>query len=281
MARTVAQIQKQMTDAIAADSVLSPLLTSTSKRAIWLLFTFVIAASIAIFEQILDIFTTNIEATVAAAAPSTGSWLQRQISLFQYSDTSPQVVQLINFAPVYPVVDATLRVITRSSITTDIANNVIVKVAIGNPPGAAGAPIVSALQSYLNIVGAEGISYTVRSNDADRIYIDAIIFYSGLYSSVIQANVIQAINNYLANLPFNGNLKISDIELAIRSVVGVTDVILQNIRARADTMVFADGIFLVLNNATIARLWPTQAGYIIAEDTVGQTFTDSLQFIPE
>jgi hypothetical protein len=281
MARTVAEIQKQITDQIAADPVLSTSLTSTSKRAIYILWTFITAVSISIFEQIIDVFIVSIEATVAAAAPATSSWLQAQVFKFQYSATIAQVVQLINFAPVYPVVDASLRVVTRASVTSDLSNSVIIKVAKGNPPGALSSPEVDALQSYINLIGAEGITYIVRSSDADRLYVNATIFYSGLYSSVIQANVISAISAYLSNLPFNGSLKISDIELAIRNVVGVTDVILENIKARANLTPLAAATDLVLANATIGRLWPTQAGYIVEEDTPGSTFTDTLVFVPE
>jgi hypothetical protein len=281
MARTVAEIQKQILDQLAADPILSVNLTSTSKRAIYTLWSFIVAVSISIFEQIIDVFTITIETMVAAAAPATSSWLQAQVFNFQYSATVAQVIQLINFAPVYPVVDPSLRIVTRASVTSDLSNSVVVKVAKGVTPGALSGPEVDALQSYVNLIGAEGITYIVRSSAADRLYIQATIFYSGLYSSVIQANVITAITTYLSNLPFNGNLKISDIELAIRGVIGVTDVILQNVKARASLTALGGATDLVLANATIARLWPTQAGYIIQEDTAANTFSDTLTFVPE
>lgn len=281
MARSIATIQKQILDYVRADETLAPLLTSTSKRAIFMLWSFIIATCIAVFEQIIDVFKAAIETLVAQAAPATAAWLQAQVFKFQYSDVTAQVIQLINFAPAYPVVDPTLRIITRCSVTSDLANSVIVKVAKGETPGALTVNEVAALQSYVNIIGAAGITYVVRSDNADRIMINATVFYSGLYSSVIKANVITAINAYLAALPFNGNVKITDIEAAIRNVPGVTDVILQNIFSRKDSTAFVDASPLVLNNATVARLWPTQAGYIIGEDTAGQTFTDQLIFIPE
>ena len=56
MARTISQIQKQINQEIQSDSVLSPLLTSTSQTALWNLFTFVVAVSIALFEQLQDVF---------------------------------------------------------------------------------------------------------------------------------------------------------------------------------------------------------------------------------
>lgn len=281
MARTIAQVQQQILDSIAADAILSPLLTSVSKRAIYNVWTYIIAASISLLEQLMDIFSLAIETTVAQAAPDTGQWLQAQIFKFQYSADVAQVVQLINLAPSYPVVDASLRIITRCSVTTDLANSVIIKVAKSEPPEALTTNERTALQSYVNVIGAAGITYTVSSLASDKLYVQAQIFYNGQYSDVISANVIQAINSFLSQLPFNGQMRVSDLEQAIRGVAGVTDVLLQNIQARADSVSFGSGTFLVLNNQVISRLWPTVAGYMISETTSGQTLTDTLAFIPE
>lgn len=281
MARSVATIQKQILDYMRADADLGPLLTSTSKRSIYNLLAFIVATCIAIFEQIIDVFQANIEAVIAKGAPSTPPWIQAKVFEFQYSNDVPQVIQLIDFAPVYPVIDPSLRIVTRCSVTSDLSNNVIVKVAKNEPPQALTADEVAALQSYIDIIGTAGITYSVRSDNPDRLYVEATVFYSGLYSSVIKANVITAINTYLSILPFNGNVKMTDLEAAITGVPGVTDVILQNVSARKDATDFADATPLILNNATISRLWPTQAGYIIGEDTAGQTLVDKLQFIPE
>lgn len=281
MARTVAEIQKTMLDDIAADAVLSTKLTSTSRRAIYRLFTFIVAAAVAALEQLIDIFTKATEATVNAAAPATGAWLQKEIFKFQYDSTNPQVIQLIDYAPNYPVVDPALRIITRCSVVTDLANNVTIKVAKSDPPEALDTTELDALQSYINEIGAAGITYAVTSTDPDEIEIQAQIYYVGQYSQVIYANVLQAIENYLANLPFNGNMKISDLEAAIKNVTGVTDVLLQNVRARDTGTVYASGTYLVQSNQVISRLWPTVSGYIIPETTGSHTLADTLTFIPE
>ncbi len=280
MARTIAQIQQQILDSVAADTTLSSL-TSVSKRAIYRLWAYITAVSISILEQLMDVFSAEIETTVSKAAPATGQWLQEQIFKFQYSPDVAQVAQLINLAPSYPVVDESLQIITRCSVNTDLANNVIVKVAKSEPPEALTPTELTALQSYVNVIGAAGITYAVRSLSSDKLYIQAQIFYNGQYSDVISANVIQSINNYLSQLPFNGQMRVSDLEQAIRAVAGVTDVLMQNVQARADTVAFGSGTYLVLNNQVISRLWPTVAGYMVSETTSGQTLADTLQFIPE
>lgn len=281
MARQISVIQQQILDDVNADPVLSQNLTSSSKRAIYRLWSFIVATAIGIFEQIIDVFTAAVEAKVAQAAPGTPTWLQAQVFNFQYSSTSPQVIQLINLAPQYPVVDPTLRIITRCSVTTDISNTVTIKVAKSNPPQALTSGELSALQSYINTIGTGGVSYNCLSQDPDRLYAQAQIFYSGLFSSVIKSNVITAINNYLAAIPFNGRIKVSDLELAILAVDGVQDVILQNVVARPAATAYPGGTALVTGNTLASRYWPTLAGYAISEDTVGGTLADSLTFIPQ
>lgn len=281
MARSISDIQQTMLDAIAADSVLSTLLTSTSRRAIFRLFTYIVAVAINGLEQLIDIFKAEVETIATAAAPATQPWLQDQILKFQYSPTVPQVIQLINFAPAYQVVDELLRIVTRCSVTTNLSNNVLIKVATGEPPAALSAPQLAALQSYVNEIGIAGVIYNVTSEASDKLYVEANVYYDGQYSAVIQANVIEAIENFLAAIPFNGQMKISDLEESITSVEGVNDVVLVNVKARANATAFASGSFLVQNQQTIGRLWSTVAGYMVGETESGNTLANSLTFIAE
>lgn len=281
MARQISEIQQQMLDNIAGDSVLGSLLTSTSKRSIYRLFTYIVAVAINALEQLMDIFTAEVEAVAAAAAPATPAWLQSQIFKFQYSATTPQVIQLIDFAPAYPVVDETLRIISRCSVTTNLSNSVIIKVATGEPPAALSNPQLSALQSYVTQIGVAGVVYSVISQASDKLYVQANVYYQGQYSAVIKADVVAAINNFLATIPFNGQVRITDLEDAITAVEGVTDVVLVNVRARADGTAFASGSYLVQNQQTVSRLWGTVAGYMVGETTGGNTLNDTLTFIAE
>jgi len=278
MARTIEQIQA----GIIADIQATPELAeanSTSRRAIWRLFTFVQASAILLLEQFIDVFIAENDVKISKAIPATASWINAKVLEFQYSATNPQIVQLVNFAPAYPVTDTSLRLITRCSVVTTIANKVIVKVAKREPPTALTSTELSSLQSYINNIGIIGVNYNCQSLPSDKLMIDAEIYYDGQYSTVISSTVINAINVFLSKLSFNGVLKVSDIELAIRNVVGVNDVLLKNIRMRGDATAFNDGTFLVQNNTVISRLFPTISGYVVGEITVGNTFTDKLTFI--
>lgn len=278
MARTIEQIQA----GIIADIQATPELAeanSTSRRAIWRLFTFVQASAILLLEQIIDVFTAENDAKISKAIPATASWINAKVLEFQYSSTNPQIVQLVNFAPAYPITDKSLRLISRCAVVTTISNQVIIKVAKNNPPTALTSTELSSLQSYINNIGVVGVSYNCQSLPSDKLMIDAEVYYDGQYSTVITATVIDAINVFLSKLSFNGVLKVSDIELAIRNVVGVNDVLLKNIKMRSDATAFVDGTFLIQNNTVISRLFPTVSGYVVGETTSGNTFNDKLTFI--
>jgi hypothetical protein len=278
MARSIEQIQS----AIIADIQATPELAeanSTSRRAIWRLFAYVQASAILLLEQIIDVFTLENDNKISKAIPATASWLNAKVLEFQYSATNPQIVELVNFAPVYPVIDASLRLISRCSVVTTISNQVIIKVAKNEPPVALTTTELNSLQSYVNNIGIIGVNYNCQSSNADKIYIDAEIYYDGQYSTVIQGTVINAINVFLSTLSFNGTLKISDIEIVIRNVVGVNDVLIKNLKTRSDATAFVDGTFLIQNNTVISRIFPTVSGYIVQETTAGQTFADKLTFI--
>ena len=278
--RSVDEIQAAIITDVQAQPELAAA-SSTSKRAIWRLWTFVVASSIAILEQLMQVFQTDIEKTVSLAAPQTSQWVQDRVFKFQYDAANPQVLQLIDLVPQYEIVNADLRIVTRCSVKTNLSNSVFIKVAKINPPEALSVLEVSALQSYVDILAVPGISYTVVSANPDRLYIQADIYYNGAYSAIIKANVIAAIEAYFAALPFDGTIKVSDVETAILSVEGVRDVVLINVAARADTTLFADATYLILNQQLVGRLWATVAGYVIPEDDATHTLDDTLNFIAE
>jgi len=278
MARKLETIQASIYADIQAHPELAAA-NSTSRRAIWRLFADTMAAAILLFEQILDVFKSEVNATINASTPATAAWLTNKVFSFQYSDTNPQVVEVNDLVASYPVVDDSLKIITRCSVVTSVANRVIVKVAKNEPPEALASLELSALQGYVNTIGVAGVSYFCYSTDSDKLYINADIYYEGQYSSTIQGTVINSIEQYLANLPFNGQLKLSDLEFAIRNTTGVNDVLLKDVKIRPDDTAWAAGTYLVQGQTVISRLFPTVSGYVTGEDTPGYTLSDSLNFV--
>lgn len=282
MARTVEEIYQSIIAAKEADSNLNSL-TSTSRRAIWRLWAYIVAAAQATQEQLMGLEKDNVQAIVDAAPAGNAAWVQEQMFKFQYDATTPQIVQLntSTFAYAYPTIDATKQIITRCSVNRQIYNVVQLKVAKGTTPEALTSLEKSAAQDYIDTIGNCNANYQVISLNADRLYVDADVYYKGQYSAIIQANVIAAIEAYMSALDFNGQVLMSDLETVIRSVTGVTDVVLNNVGARADDTDPDVRYLLIENNTLIARNWQTVAGYIIQEDNSGDTFADTLTFIAQ
>jgi len=292
MARTTEQINTQIVSTLVAQFLAIGITidsTKWSKRNIMRLFCYTFAIVSAYIEQLSDSLKLSIENTASKAAAANALWIQLKMFEFQYSSTNPQFLQILNTIPQYLVVDITLRVITACSVTSTAPNQVTIKVASGvatdlTPFFPLTVPQVEAAQSYINILGTAGINYTVISLDADKLYIDADVYYSGQYSSVIQSSVITAITTFLHNLSianFNGALKMTDLESVIRKVDGVNDVVMNGVRIRENTVLFAAGVDLIINRTTLQRLWNPIAGYIEQETTSGKTFADTLNFIAE
>ena len=277
MARTINQIQQQIITQKNGQSALNSL-NSPSQTSIWNLWTYIMAVAIFVQESLWDLFQTQLETQIANAPAWTDQWIQSQAFLFQYDATTPQILNLVNFVPTYPVVDTTKQIISRCSVTT-LPNKIVkVKVATNNPPQALNSAQLTSFQGYLSEITAAGVQYNAVSFSADNIYINAQILYNGQYASTIQGSVISSINNYLANIPFDGYIRVSSLEEAILATTGVNDVIINNLAIRPASTPFAQTTYMVQNNTEIYNKYPQYAGYSVTETTIGYTINDSLTF---
>ncbi len=281
MARSTATIQATMDAEQALQTDLTTL-NSPSQTAIYRLWKFITSTIINYLEQLWDIYKAELETQISAAAVGSNAWLQSKVMKFQYSASTPQVLAVdSNFAINYPTIDTTLQIITRCSVTTTSQRVCLVKVAKSDPPVALSAPELSSLSGFLSDLNFAGVNYVAQSLTSDKIYIDADIYYNGQYASTISANVIDAINAYLAAIPFDGKIKLMSLIDAIQAVTGVTDVVLKNVAIRADATAFANKTYLVQNKTSIIPLYQMYAGYATEETTSGYTFTDTLVFIAQ
>jgi len=282
MARTIQQIEDQITTTIQSDPVINTNIdaTSPSKTAEWSLWRYIVAVCINFLEQKFDIFKEELELIALRAVPGTAQWLQRQVLNFQYSATIPQVVILKDFYPTYDPVLPELRIIKRCSVKQQADRVVLVKVAtvdsIGNLIPVPTVPFNS-LKGYLSKIQFVGTKVTLLTKNADRVYLQLDIYYDGEYvESTVKTNVILAVENYLATLPFDGVFSNSSLEDSIQKVAGVKDVVLKNVVTRQDTVLITDPgtVKLVQNYLEVKKDYETSAGYMIREDTATYKLED-------
>jgi hypothetical protein len=295
MARTINQINKQITDAVQADTVNFPadFRNNPSQVARWKLWTYIQAVAIALFEQLLDLFKADIESKLPAVALANGAWLQNQImNVFQYDATVPQVLicdATTDFVPTYGAnKDSTKLLCTRCSIVNlpNPAKTIEIKVAKQSPPVALsnlelavlGVDQISTPNSFLSKILPAGTAYNCISVNPDRLYIAGIVYFNGAYNATIHSSVIDAINNYISTLDFNGKIKLSDIENVIKNLSGVIDVNLTLVQARRSTGSIGQNIIYDLITGVNNLTYQLYSGWAIEEDTAGQTWSDTLTF---
>jgi hypothetical protein len=278
MARTIAQIQAQILAEKANQPALSGL-NSPSRTSIYNLWSFITAVAINLQEQLWDVFKTNLETDISQAPVGTDGWVQAQCFKFQYDATTPQIITLNDFVPSYNPVDITKQLITRSSVLTLPSRIVSVKVAKSEPPQALAAPELAAFQGYLSEIAFSGVQINAVSYPPDQMMIAATINYNGLYAGSIQSSVIASINNYMKNLPFDGNIVLSQLEIAILATPGVTDLVFNNVALRSYSVPLALATYLVQANTELLRSSGTFSGYVIPETTGGYDLASTLIFV--
>jgi len=237
-------------------------LTSTSKVAVWRLWAWLTAVAVWIHEKLWDAFKAEVDAIVAAAVPGTARWYREMCLNFQYQD------ELVyeNFKFIYKPVDVSKRIVARAS-ATEQGGNVLLKVAKlvnGIPEKLSSDPSndeLSAFTGYISKIKFAGTFCPIVSTDSDLLNASFDVYYdptvinaSGqLLSNTAIKPAEAAINDYLANLPWDGVMLKSAVIDAVQKAVGVQDVVLNLLQAKAHS---------ALSYNTVTRTYRSVAGYI-------------------
>jgi hypothetical protein len=228
-------------------------------------------------EQLYDSFRGDIETIASALSPQTPAWIQdKMINLFEYDAIAVPIVQLdtVNLVPYYINPNSKFRIVKYCSVVPGILGTTTVKIAADSSgaPSQIISPALDAAQTFVNTITFNGLIYNVVSLAADRLFLQLDVFYNGLYSAVIETNVINAIKAYLlekSTKNFNGKILLSDLIVKLKAVIGVNDVVIVNSQARANTTTVGTGTNLILNKLELLSYWQTVSGYMIPEDTAG------------
>ena len=284
MARTVSEIEQYIYDQVALKSTLELIATNPSQTALWKDFIHCIAVEMAVLEQLQDQYKLDVETLIKKAPVSTIDWVLQKCIEFQYDSVAPQSVQLIDGVAAYNPIDETKRIITVANARVTTSRILEIYVAKSSPPEPLTAPELSAIQAYFtdggsNTVlgiglGVAGIAYNLFSLDPDQVCIKGVIYADGQYAETVKADVIVAIESYLANLGKNGYFNTLQLKLAIHAVPGVLDMDLEDVAIRADATAFASRTFLVQAHDLLLRQSLSASGYAIGETTAANTLDD-------
>ena len=229
MARTVTEIHQSILDSIAADAILAPLLTSTSKTAIFRLLSYIFAYAAWSVEVILDSVLAEIKGIIATMKPHRPRWYAQKCRDFQYG------YALDIDSDEYDNTGITDDLIAASKIIKYVAvidqeRGILIKVATGvdeiTPLNTAQK---NAFTEYIKRIKDAGVKVTINSLPADKLKCSLKLYYDPLVlksdGSRVDGSdgepVQTALKNYLKNLPFNGLFVIEYLVDALQKVDGV------------------------------------------------------------
>ncbi|QEE51031.1 nucleotidyltransferase [Flavobacterium alkalisoli] len=262
MARQISEIQNEMLLAIANDSVLSLVFTSTSATAMFRLFTYIVAVSIGTMENLFDTHDAEVATTLFNQKSGRLPWYRTMALAFLYG------FDLVTDHDYFDTTGATDEQIEAAKVVKYCAVNeaedsstVIIKIA-GEENGVL-APIPleqkEAFEAYMEEVKWAGVDLEIINFLPDRLYLsiqvkrDALVLdANGI--SILNGNnpVNEAIQAYMKELPFNGELRLNHLIDRLQVVPGVIDATILNAETSwidAETAGYGD--LQPLNIATI------------------------------
>ena len=267
MARSIAEIKAEMVAAKEADSNLDGL-TSTSATAIWNLMFFIMAASIAFFESLFDLFKEDIETRAKEIPTGTLQWYAAESLVFQNGDS----LELIDGVLTYPVIDEDLQIVKLAAASVNNGLITIKAAALsGDDAIPLTAPQKTAFEGYWLNKRFAGEALQVISNDPDLL--------KALYTIKVNASVIDpsngeslaspgafpvedAIDAFLQDFQgenFAGDMQVMKLTDSIQAVSGVLNAVANTIEARPDAGVFVDVL------AVSDQTYQSAAGYMAVD----------------
>lgn len=231
MARSVETIQKQILDNIAVNSNLQAL-TSTSTVAIYRLIAYVIAFVIHTHELLFDIHVAEVNSNLEAKKYGSLGWYKTISLAFQYGFGLVQDKDYFdNGSATEDEIDASKMVKYVAVEEPAQSSRLIIKIAgeVNNVLAPLEPDVLESFIAYIEDVKVTG-EVTVINYLPDILYLkiqiqrDALVLdANGM--SILNGNypVIDAINEYLKELDFNGELKLSHLVDKLQVVKGVKD----------------------------------------------------------
>ena len=253
MARTIQQIydsiifEKESNPALAA---LSPTagenatnllsdLTSNSRVAIWRLLFWITSTAIWALENIFDLFRAEILALSETLVTGTARWYWAKSFEYQHGDVL--IWDPVNSRFDYATTNTAIQIIKRAAVIDQpgLLTIKVAKLSGGLPVPLSGPELVS-FTYYVNLIKFAGTNINVVSLPADylklflSVVVDPLIIDNSGESISVPGvfPVIDAINNYIQQLPFDGTLNLTQLTDAIQKVPGVINPVIDSAFAR-------------------------------------------------
>ncbi|MDK2909639.1 MAG: hypothetical protein PWR20_1206 [Bacteroidales bacterium] len=203
-------------------------LSNRSRVAIWRLWLWLIAVASWMIEKLYDQHKAEVEKIINSKRPHTLRWYAEESKKFQYGYALEWLGDSFGYISDQPY----SRIITYAS-ATEIGDKIKIKVATGTIPDIKPLSVqqLSAFRDYWAKMKDAGVKLEIVSLSADQVKVNLKIIRDRM---VLDANnkllrdssvnpIEQAIKMFGASLEYDGVLRLSELEEAIRLAEGVVD----------------------------------------------------------
>ena len=227
---SVENYQKEMITAKISNSNLDGL-TSTSKTSVWRMMLYIMAFSVEQLAQLFSVHRSEIDTKISTQKTHRLPWIQSLYLNFQYG------FQLIKEKDLFDNTGSTTEEIEASKIIKYCAVNetanereVIIKIATEKDDVLSPLEIdkIEAIYENTKLVKGAVVPYTIINYLTDRLKLNIRVFRDPL---VINANgmditsaeypIPKALQEFMKELPFNGELRIQDLANKLEAVTVV------------------------------------------------------------
>lgn len=266
MARSISEIKAQIINAIAGNSDLQGL-DSSSGFGIYGLFAYIVSVAINQLEKLFDVHVTEVDKAIYENKPGTARWYRNMSLAFQYGfNLLTDDDQFDNTGFTTDQIEAS-KIIKYCSVKESLeSSRLIIKIAgeIGDNLIPLTATQITSFQFYMSEVAYAGVKINIVNNPADKLALNIKVYRNPLVIDELGNNILtggktveSAIKKYMKNLPFDGELVINDMIDYLRDVAGVLNV--HVISAQSNHKDLVTGIYT--NFATIDVKTIPVAGY--------------------
>lgn len=282
MARTKQEILDAMLDVKDTYSALDDI--STSSGSVFYMMMNIVATTIAAFEQIVDVFRTNLTTTAESLPAGSRYWYSN--TLLKYQEGYKLQINPDTGRVYYEIEDEDAQILAVATADKQ-GNEIILKTAksSGDELAKLTTNEISAVTNYINNFKFLDDRITLISDDADTLHIEAnvkidstIIASDG--SLVSDSNVFpveDAINDFLMtfqNVKFDSYLRLIDLVDAVQTVNGVENFVITV--AEGKSVPAGDTEYTDILSDTLQR-YQTYAGWIIIDSSY--PLADNLTYI--
>ncbi|GIM49409.1 nucleotidyltransferase [Capnocytophaga stomatis] len=229
MARSIQDIQTEILQAKESEPALNEL-NSTSKTAIWRLLIYIVSVAIWTLEKIFDLHKKEVDERLSQLKPHTARWYRNKALAFQYGfDLKEDSDQFDNKGNSEEAIGNS-KIVKYSAVVEKETGQLIVKIA--TEQGGKLQPISQtqqrAFEAYIAEIKDAGVRVTVTNYLPDRLILNLDVYYDplvlgadGVHHNNGNKPVEDAINQYMKELPFNGEMVLAHLIDKLQQVEGV------------------------------------------------------------